>query len=126
MQRSLRPPVSFTSISLIASWHIGQSGIADWIRDMIHAFIRRERKALSHRITAVIEAVMQPSCAASSGSRSKLLTLEKKLTKINEAEPAGIQFRTIALKADSRCYGVTNTPILTPRTRMPGLPDRFR
>ena len=48
-QRSLRPPVSFTSISLIALWHIGQSDVADWVGDMIHAFIRRERKALSHR-----------------------------------------------------------------------------
>jgi len=30
-QRSLRPPVSFTSMSLIALWHIGQSGAADWV-----------------------------------------------------------------------------------------------
>jgi hypothetical protein len=32
----------------------------------MHAFDRRERKALSHRVTAVIWAVMEPSCAASS------------------------------------------------------------
>lgn len=56
MQRILRPTASFTSISLIALWHIGQSGVADWVWDMMEVdgsmlealedYVKRQKKRL--------------------------------------------------------------------------------
>ncbi len=53
MQRSLRPPVSFTSKNLIVLWHIGQSGVADW--DMIRAFDQAGAQYSQSPVDAMME-----------------------------------------------------------------------
>jgi hypothetical protein len=96
MQRSFRPPVSFTSISLIVWWHIGQSGGVGWTLIMMHAFTGGSATELSVTDSYQWRAVMEvPWRTTKFLCWSMLLTFQK-------------------LMIEGRCWGAVCTDNLNP------------